>query len=34
VKHSDGLLKSVRDGTPMRPADCPAVKRLREEEAG
>jgi two-component system chemotaxis response regulator CheB len=27
------LLASVRDGTPMRPADCPAVQRLRDEEA-
>jgi chemotaxis response regulator CheB len=34
VQHSDALLESVREGTPMRPADCPAVKRLREEAAG
>jgi hypothetical protein len=26
------LLQSIRDGTPMRPDDCPAVKRLRDEE--
>ena len=26
------LVESVREGTPMRPKDCPAVKRLREEE--
>ena len=32
VKQSDALLASVREGTPMRPADCPAVKRLQEEE--
>ena len=34
VAHCDALLESVREGTPMRPADCPAVKRLQEEEAG
>ncbi len=34
VRHSDALLDSVRDGTPMRPADCPAVKRLQEEGEG
>jgi len=27
------LLESVREGTPMRPVDCPAVQRLRDEEA-
>jgi hypothetical protein len=27
------LLESVREGTPTRPADCPAVKRLRGEQA-
>ena len=26
------LLQSVREGTPMRPKDCPAIKRLRDEE--
>jgi len=26
------LLQSVREGVPMRPEDCPAVKRLRDEE--
>ena len=26
------LLQSVREGAPMRPEDCPAVKRLRDEE--
>ena len=25
------LLESVREGTPMRPRDCPAVKRLQGE---
>ena len=25
------LLESVREGTPMRPHDCPAVKRLQDE---
>ena len=34
ARHSDALLASVREGTPMRPEDCPAVRRLREEEAG
>ena len=34
ASHCDALLESVREGTPMRPADCPAVKRVREEEAG
>jgi chemotaxis response regulator CheB len=33
VAHSDALIASVREGTPMRPADCPAVKRLKEEES-
>ena len=28
----DKLLQSVRDGIPMRPEDCPAVKRLQDEE--
>jgi chemotaxis response regulator CheB len=27
------LLESVREGTPMRPTDCPAVKRLQGEQA-
>ena len=31
VAHSDALVASVRDGTPMRPTDCPAVKRLQDE---
>ena len=26
------LLQSVREGTPMRPKDCPAIKRLQDEE--
>ncbi len=26
------LLQSVWEGIPMRPEDCPAVKRLRDEE--
>lgn len=25
------LLQSVREGIPMRPKDCPAIKRLRDE---
>ena len=33
VEHSDALIESIREGTPMRPADCPAVKRLQEEGA-
>ena len=31
VAHCDHLLESVREGTPMRPHDCPAVKRLTDE---
>ena len=31
VAHCDALLESVREGTPMRPHDCPAVKRLEAE---
>ena len=27
----DAVLESVRAGTPMRPHDCPAVKRLQDE---
>ncbi|MHC4410239.1 MAG: response regulator [Planctomycetota bacterium] len=27
------FLESVRQGTPMRPLDCPAVKRLRDEQS-
>ena len=26
------LIQSVREGTPMRPVDCPAVKRIKDEE--
>lgn len=33
VANNDALIASVREGTPMRPADCPAVKRLNEEES-
>ena len=33
VAKNDALIASVREGTPMRPADCPAVKRLNEEES-
>ena len=33
ASHCDALLESVREGTPMRPVDCPAVKRLRAEGA-
>jgi len=29
---ADELVQSVRTGTPMRPADCPAVKRLLHEQ--
>jgi two-component system chemotaxis response regulator CheB len=32
VPHCGELLQSVREGTPMRPADCPAVKRLRDDD--
>ena len=32
VAHCDALVQSIREGTPMRPGDCPAVKRLRDEE--
>lgn len=30
----DQLVRSVRNGTPLRPKDCPAVERLRRETAG
>jgi len=34
VVNCDELVQSIRDGTPLRPADCPAVQRLqREQEA-
>jgi DNA-binding NarL/FixJ family response regulator len=33
VADRDELLASVREGTPLRPADCPAVRRLRDEQA-
>jgi len=33
VAHNDALIASVREGTPMRPADCPAVKRLEKSKA-
>ena len=34
VTNCDELVRSIREGTPMRPADCPAVQRLqRDEEA-
>ena len=32
VAHCDDLVESIREGTPMRPVDCPAVKRLKDEE--
>jgi len=32
VPHAEELRRSVRDGSLMRPADCPAVKRLKDEE--
>jgi len=28
----DQLVESVRNGTPIRPADCPAVRRLEQEK--
>lgn len=31
VAQCDELVQSIREGTPMRPADCPAVQRLRRE---
>lgn len=30
--HCEDFVRSVHDGTPMRPADCPAVLRLRREQ--
>ncbi|MDJ0521070.1 MAG: hypothetical protein QNJ90_03245 [Planctomycetota bacterium] len=30
--HCDDLVDSIRKGTPMRPADCPAVIRLQLEQ--
>ena len=32
AEHCTALVDSIRDGTPMRPDDCPAVKRLRDQE--
>ncbi|MHC4953057.1 MAG: response regulator [Planctomycetota bacterium] len=32
VEECGDLLNSVREGTPLRPHDCPAVKRIRDEE--
>jgi chemotaxis response regulator CheB len=32
ASHADALVQSIREGTPMRPADCPAVKRLQDGE--
>lgn len=32
VAHCDELVESVRTGTPMRPADCPAVQRLHRDD--
>jgi chemotaxis response regulator CheB len=32
VAHCDVLVHSIREGTPMRPADCPAVQRLQREQ--
>ena len=29
----EDLARSIRDGAPMRPADCPAVQRLEREQA-
>jgi len=31
AEHCDALVESIRQGTPLRPVDCPAVRRLREE---
>lgn len=33
LAHCDGLVQSIRDGTPLRPEGCPAVERLRREQA-
>lgn len=32
VAQNDELVRSVRKGLPMRPADCPAVERLLHEQ--
>jgi hypothetical protein len=32
VTNCHELVQSVRDGTHMRPHDCPAVQRLKREE--
>jgi DNA-binding NarL/FixJ family response regulator len=32
VKQCEEFVRSVQAGTPMRPADCPAVERLRREQ--
>ena len=34
VAQCEELVRSVRDGTPMRPKDCPAVRRFEEEQGG
>jgi len=34
ASHCDELVESVREGTPMRPTDCPAVQRLNDEADG
>ncbi len=34
VAQCEDLVRSVREGTPMRPRDCPAVRRLEEEQGG
>jgi len=31
AEHCEALVASIREGTPMRPDDCPAVRRVREE---
>ena len=31
AQHCEDLVRSVRSGAPLRPADCPAVERLRRE---
>lgn len=33
VDQCSDLAQSIQQGTPLRPEDCPAVKRLQEEES-
>ncbi|MHC4940048.1 MAG: response regulator [Planctomycetota bacterium] len=32
AEHCDELVASIREGVALRPEDCPALRRLREEE--